>query len=81
MTSITTKSESLETVTDTAIHLFDNWFDPIESGVRERVRQFIEALICSWTGRWLARAMGGQRRRTVVRKVWLATGTAAARGR
>jgi hypothetical protein len=26
-------------------HLFDNWFDPIESGVRERVRGFIEDLI------------------------------------
>jgi putative transposase len=27
------------------VHLFDNWFDPIECGVRERVREFIEALI------------------------------------
>jgi hypothetical protein len=25
--------------------LFDNWFDPIESGVRGRVRDFIEELI------------------------------------
>jgi putative transposase len=45
MTNVTTKSESLESATATAVHLFDNWFDPIESGVRERVRDFIEELI------------------------------------
>ncbi|HEX2462649.1 MAG TPA: IS256 family transposase [Vicinamibacterales bacterium] len=28
-----------------AVHLFDNWFDPIEAGVRARVRDFIEAMI------------------------------------
>jgi putative transposase len=27
------------------VHLFDNWFDPIEAGVRERVREFIQAMI------------------------------------
>jgi hypothetical protein len=41
MTNVTTKSDSFEPATDTAAHLFDNWFDPIESGVRERVREFI----------------------------------------
>ena len=45
MTNVTTKSDSFEPATDTAAHLFDNWFDPIEIGVRERVREFIEALI------------------------------------
>jgi hypothetical protein len=25
--------------------VFDNWFDPIETGVRERVREFIEAMV------------------------------------
>src|SRR5437588_2646010 len=45
MTNVTTKSDSCEPATDTAAHLFDNWFDPIESGVRERVREFIEELI------------------------------------
>jgi transposase-like protein len=60
MTNITTKSESLETVTDTAIHLFDNWFDPIESGVRERVREFIEALICGELDGALARPRYGR---------------------
>jgi hypothetical protein len=28
-----------------AVDLFDNWFDPIETAVRARARQFIEELI------------------------------------
>src|SRR5215207_7579538 len=45
MTSVTTKPELLQPQTETAVHLFDNWFDPIEAGVRARVRDFIEAMI------------------------------------
>src|ERR1700751_5282944 len=45
MTSITTKPDSLQLEAETAPHLFDNWFDPIESEVRGRARQFIEELI------------------------------------
>src|ERR1044072_9240580 len=45
MTNVTMKSDSFEPATDTAAQLFDNWFDPIESGVREQVRGFIEELI------------------------------------
>ena len=45
MTSVTTKTEGLQPETETASYLFDNWFDPIESGVRERVRGFIDELI------------------------------------
>ena len=45
MTSVTTKSDSSQPAAETAAHLFDNWFDPIEGGVRDRVREFIEALI------------------------------------
>ena len=33
MTNVTTKSDSFQPATDTAAHLFDNWFDPIEIGV------------------------------------------------
>ena len=51
MTKLTTKSGSFEPASDTAAHLFDNWFDPIEIGVRERVREFIEALISRRIGR------------------------------
>ena len=39
------RTDSFAPATETAAHLFDNWFDPIESGVRERVRGFIEELI------------------------------------
>src|SRR5438874_13763884 len=31
--------------TETALNLFDNWFDPIEVGLRERVRELIQAMI------------------------------------
>jgi putative transposase len=30
---------------EAAVHLFDDWFDPIETGLREQVRVFIEELI------------------------------------
>jgi putative transposase len=44
MTNITTKPDSSQPQSDT-IHLFDNWFDPIEAGVRDRVRDFIHGMI------------------------------------
>ena len=45
MTSITTNADSSQPAAETAVDLFDNWFDPIETGVRERVREFIHAMI------------------------------------
>jgi len=45
MRSVTTKLERSQPQTETAVHLFDNWFDPIEACVRARVRDFIEAMI------------------------------------
>ena len=45
MTSITTKSESSQPGVETTSRLFDNWFDPIETEVRARARQFIEELL------------------------------------
>ncbi len=41
--------------------LFDNWFDPIESAVRDRVRSFIEELIEGELETVLARARYGRR--------------------
>src|SRR5271167_3527677 len=55
MTSVTTKPESSQPPSDTAVGLFDNWFDPIETAVRERARQFIEELIRSELDAALAR--------------------------
>src|SRR5438105_8608937 len=45
MKSITTKHDSSQPVADTAVYLFDDWFDPIEAVVRDRVRGFIQAMI------------------------------------
>ena len=64
MTSVTTKLEGLQPETETAAHLFDNWFDPIESGIRERVRGFIEELIRGELDEVLARPRYGRRPKT-----------------
>ena len=45
MTSVTTKPNSSQPAAETAVYLFDNWFDPIEDGLRDRVREFIHAMI------------------------------------
>jgi transposase-like protein len=45
MTSTTTKPDSAQLAAEMAVDLFDNWFDPIESEVRARAREFIEELI------------------------------------
>ena len=63
MTSDTTKAEGLQLENQTAVYLFDNWFDPIETGVRERVREFINALIRQELDDALARPRYGRRRK------------------
>jgi len=45
MTSTTTKSAAVQADAETAVYLFDDWFDPIEAGLRDRVRDFIETMI------------------------------------
>ena len=45
MTSITTKPDSSQPASEMAVDLFDSWFDPIETEVRARAREFIEELI------------------------------------
>ena len=62
MTSITTKLELSQPQTETAVHLFDNWFDPIEAGVRARVRDFIQAMIEGELETALSRPRYGRRR-------------------
>ena len=44
MMSPTTKPDTLQPEAETAAPLFDNWFDPIEAGLRDRVREFIHAM-------------------------------------
>ena len=44
MTSTTTKPDAVQAEAETAVYLFDDWFDPIEAGLRDRVRDFIETM-------------------------------------
>src|SRR6266849_50427 len=45
MTSNSTNSAALQSQAETAIHLLDDWFDPIEADLRGRVREFIQGMI------------------------------------
>ena len=45
MSITTTKLASSQLASETAVYLFDDWFDPIEAGVRDRVREFIQAMV------------------------------------
>ena len=45
MTSTITKTGSSQREAEPAPQLFDDWFDPIETEVRDRARGFIEELI------------------------------------
>jgi putative transposase len=60
MSSSITKTDSSQREADTAPQLFDDWFDPIESEVRDRARQFIEELIRSELDAALARPRYGR---------------------
>src|SRR5713226_3088250 len=61
MTNNTTKSDSLQPAAEMAVDLFDNWFDPIETEVRARSRQFIEELLRGELDAALARPRYGRR--------------------
>jgi len=60
MTNNTTKSDSLQPAAEMAVDLFDNWFDPIETEVRARSRQFIEELLRGELDAALARPRYGR---------------------
>jgi len=60
MTSTITKSDSSQREAETAPQLFDDWFDPIETEVRDRARQFIEELIRQELDAALARPRYGR---------------------
>jgi Transposase, Mutator family len=45
MKNHTTQADSATLATTTAAQLFDDWFDPIEFGVRNRVRDFIQTMM------------------------------------
>src|ERR1700730_8142837 len=45
MTSHSTMREQTQLDTEAAAKLFDNWFDPIEAGLRDRAREFLQAML------------------------------------
>src|SRR5438309_1486520 len=45
MTSHSTIPNEPQSETETAVQLFDNWFDPIEAGLRDRAREFLQAML------------------------------------
>ena len=61
MKNVITKSKSSQPVGETAVYLFDDWFDPIEAGVRDRVRGFIQAMIEGELDETLMRPRYGRR--------------------
>src|SRR5467141_5452513 len=60
MTNHTTKSDSLLLAAEMSVDLFDNWFDPIETEVRVRAREFIEELLLGELDTALARPRYGR---------------------
>jgi hypothetical protein len=88
MTSITTKPDSSQPAVETGVHLFDNWFDPIEAGLRDRVRDFIRAMIEGELDMALSRPRygrpvmrSGRTEKRRARSVPPVTATATGRGR
>jgi putative transposase len=63
MRDVSTRSELLQSTSDVCSQLFDDWFDPIEAGLRERVRGFIEAMIEAELDAALSRPRYGRRPR------------------
>ena len=61
MKTVTTTPELLHAATESNSHLFDDWFDPIEAGVRDRVRELIEEMIRSELDAVLSRPRYGRR--------------------
>ena len=45
MTNHSTTPSLQQSEIETAGHLFDNWFDPIEAGLRDRAREFLQAML------------------------------------
>ena len=45
MKNVTTAPELSHSTIESNSHLFDDWFDPIEIGIRDRVRGLIEEMI------------------------------------
>ena len=65
MTSHITTSCLPQSETETAVHPFDNWFGPIEAGLRGRIRGFLQAMLEAELDAVLARSRYARRAKTV----------------
>ncbi len=61
MTNTSTPPPALQSEAEPTVHLLDNWLDAIEVGLRERVREFIQAMIESELDTAFARPRYGRR--------------------
>ena len=61
MTINSTTSPAPQSGAETTVHLLDDWFDPIEAELRDRVREFIQAMIESELEAALVRPRYGRR--------------------
>src|SRR6266702_113340 len=61
MTSVTTKPDLSQPTIENNSHVFDDWLDPIETVIRDRVRGLIEEMICGELDAILSRPRYGRR--------------------
>jgi hypothetical protein len=61
MTSVTTKPELSQPTIENNSHVFEDWLDPIETLIRDRVRGLIEEMICAELDAILSRPRYGRR--------------------
>jgi hypothetical protein len=85
MTNNSTTSPALQSEAKMTVDLLDDWFDPIEAGLRDRVREFIQAMIESELEAALVRPRYGRRPKADAKngsgpRVSPATGTVIGRG-
>ena len=45
MSNNSTNAPPLQSEAEASVHLLDDWFDPIEAGLRDRVRELIQVMI------------------------------------
>jgi len=64
MTSNSTNSPSLQSEAEPPVPFLDDWFDPIEAGLRDRVREFIQAMIEAELEAALSRPRYGRQAKT-----------------
>ena len=79
MTNVTTKPELSQPSHSSCSQLFEDWFDPIESGIRDRVRELIEEMIRGELDDVLSRPRYGRRQPKDVNDGEVAAGVAGHR--